>query len=129
MKISRPRTMVRTAALAGVLSIALVACSSGSDDAGAEAPSSADAAADIQAALDKGGEITVWAWEPTLTPVVEDFEAKYPNVTVNLANVGTSQDQYTSIQNALAAGKGGRMSRRSTTTQFRSSRSAIRSRT
>ncbi|WP_286219193.1 ABC transporter substrate-binding protein [Paraoerskovia sediminicola] len=105
MNITRRRTIVRTAALAGALSLALAACSS-SDDSGAEAPSSEDAAADIQAALDEGGEITVWAWEPTLTQVVEDFEAEYPNVTVNLANVGTSQDQYTSLQNALAAGDG-----------------------
>ena len=35
-----------------------------------------------------------------------DFEAKYPNVDVELANVGTGNDQYTALQNAIAAGSG-----------------------
>ena len=50
--------------------------------------------------------VNVWAWEPTLTPVVKAFEKKYPNVTVKLTNSGTNQDAYTALDNALKAGKG-----------------------
>lgn len=96
--------LVGTAALAGVLALTLAACGSGSSDgSGDAAGGSAD---DVQAALEKGGTLTVWAWEPTLKQVVTDFEAKYPNVDVNLVNAGTGNDQYTALQNAIAAGKG-----------------------
>lgn len=81
---------------------ALAAC--GSDDGGETGtPVSAD---QVQAALDAGGSITVWAWEPTLKQVVTAFEAKYPKVKVNLVNAGTGNDQYTALQNAIAAGSG-----------------------
>lgn len=50
--------------------------------------------------------INVWAWEPTLTPVAKAFEKKYPNIKVKITNAGTAQKQYTSINNALQAGKG-----------------------
>ncbi|TDC23331.1 sugar ABC transporter substrate-binding protein [Streptomyces sp. 8K308] len=102
---STKRHLRRGTALAGVLAIAtlgLAACGS-DDDGGSGGGSSPD---DVQAALEEGGEITVWAWEPTLTSVVEDFEAAYPNVTVNLVNAGTGNDQYTALSNAMEAGSG-----------------------
>lgn len=51
-------------------------------------------------------EITVWAWEPTLTDVVAAFETANPNITVNLENVGGAADTYTKLDNAIAAGSG-----------------------
>ncbi|GAA1393692.1 extracellular solute-binding protein [Catellatospora coxensis] len=98
------RAFLRTAALAtaAITTAALAAC--GSDDGGdTTTPVTAD---QVQAALDKGGSITVWAWEPTLKQVVTSFEAKYPKVKVNLVNAGTGNDQYTALQNAIAAGSG-----------------------
>lgn len=98
------RAFLRTAALAtaAVTVAALAACGS-DEEPGATTPVTAD---QVQAALDKGGSITVWAWEPTLKQVVTAFEAKYPNVKVNLVNAGTGNDQYTALQNAVAAGSG-----------------------
>ncbi|MER7277238.1 sugar ABC transporter substrate-binding protein [Dactylosporangium sp. NPDC000244] len=61
---------------------------------------------DLQAALDAGGTLTVWAWEPTLKQVVADFQTKYPKVKVDLRNVGTGDKQYTALQNAMKAGSG-----------------------
>ncbi len=82
------------------LALALTACG-GSDDelrhTTARSPPTTS-----QAALTKGGTITVWAWEPTLKQVVTDFQAKYPKVKVKLVNAGTGNDQYTALQNAIS---------------------------
>jgi multiple sugar transport system substrate-binding protein len=93
--------------------LGVAGCGSSGDDSGAAKPSAgasgaagADAGGDVQAALDAGGTLTVWAWEPTLKQVVTDFEQKYPKVKVNLVNAGTGNDQYTALQNAIAAGSG-----------------------
>ncbi|GAA2434604.1 sugar ABC transporter substrate-binding protein [Streptomyces macrosporus] len=75
-------------------------------------PDSADeslegvSASDVRAALEKGGSITVWGWEPTLKQVVAGFEKKYPKVDVELVNAGSGNDHYTALQNAISAGSG-----------------------
>ncbi|MFI5583381.1 ABC transporter substrate-binding protein [Streptomyces sp. NPDC051822] len=92
------------AALAVVSALALTATACGSDASDAGAGGSGPK--DIEAALEKGGKVTVWAWEPTLEKVVQDFEKKYPKVDVELVNAGTGDKQYTALQNAIAAGNG-----------------------
>ncbi|WP_306216150.1 ABC transporter substrate-binding protein [Actinoplanes sp. RD1] len=96
------------AALASAVTIGLAACGSDDDSStgGGTAAAQSVSDADVEAALQAGGNLTVWAWEPTLTKVVEEFQKKYPKVKVNLANVGTSADQYTALQNAFQAGSG-----------------------
>lgn len=91
------RSLWRGVALAGALTLGLAACGSGSDDAGSDDSTSS-----------AGGDqtLTVWAWEPTLKDVVTGFEAANPGVTVDLVNAGTGNDQYTALQNAIAAGSG-----------------------
>lgn len=99
------RMFLRSAALltaAVTAATALTACGSDADP-GDTTPVTAD---QVQAALDTGGTLTVWAWEPTLKQVVTQFQTKYPKVKVNLVNAGTGNDQYTALQNAIAAGKG-----------------------
>ncbi|PRZ04189.1 carbohydrate ABC transporter substrate-binding protein (CUT1 family) [Isoptericola sp. CG 20/1183] len=96
---TRTTRWLRGTAVAGVLALGLTACASGETDSG-------EATQDADSALEEGGEITVWAWDPTLESVAADFEAEHPNVTVNLENVGTGNDQYTALQNAIAAGDG-----------------------
>ncbi|TXR99813.1 sugar ABC transporter substrate-binding protein [Streptomyces sp. col6] len=86
-------------ALAGTLT----ACG-GSDDS-ASGPDKLSAS-DVQAALEKGGTVTVWAWEPTLKQVAADFQKEHPKVKVKLVNAGTGNDQYKALQNAIAAKKG-----------------------
>jgi multiple sugar transport system substrate-binding protein len=93
--------MLGAAALA--VTLTATACGSSGTDTTA---SSTVSDADLQAALTTGGDITVWAWEPTLKKVVTDFEAKYPKVHVNLVNAGTTTDEYNALQNAVKAGKG-----------------------
>ncbi|MGI5151636.1 ABC transporter substrate-binding protein [Plantactinospora sp. CA-294935] len=103
MMVIRRRTLLASAVLSA--SLLVTACGSGDDgDSGGQSAGASDA--DIQAALDAGGSITVWAWEPTLKQVATDFQAKYPKVKVNLVNAGTGNDQYTALQNAIKAGSG-----------------------
>jgi len=78
----------------------LAACSSTDNGGGS---GSAD---DLEAALEAGGEITYWSWTPSAEAQVAAFEAKYPNVTVNLVNAGTNTEEYTKLQNAIKAGSG-----------------------
>ena len=95
------------AALAvGALAAAgLTACSSSSSGSSTSSGSTASAS-DIAAALQKKSTLTVWAWAPQDKDIVAAFEKKYPNVTVNLENEGTSTTQYTKLQNAIKAGSG-----------------------
>ncbi|RSS39559.1 ABC transporter substrate-binding protein [Streptomyces sp. WAC08241] len=90
-------------ALAALATLTLTATACGSDDPDT---GSGGAPKDVDAALQKGGKLTVWAWEPTLKKVAEDFEKKYPKVDVELVNAGTGDKQYTALQNVLAAGSG-----------------------
>ena len=99
---------LRVAAAAAAAVLALAACGGGGAGSSTTGTSVGGGMsdADVQAALAKGGTLTVWAWEPTLKQVVAKFQEKYPNVKVDLVNAGTGNDQYTALQNAIAAGRG-----------------------
>lgn len=98
----------RWAATAGAVlavSLTLAACGGGSDsDSGSETAQGSQA--DLDAALEAGGELTYWSWTPSAKDQVEAFQKAYPNVKVNYANVGTNTDQYTKLTNAIQAGSG-----------------------
>ncbi|MEU3691297.1 ABC transporter substrate-binding protein [Streptomyces narbonensis] len=96
------RRVLGALAVVSTLALAATACGSDASDSG----SGATGPKEVSAALEKGGKVTVWAWEPTLKKVVEDFEKKYPKVEVELVNAGTGDKQYTALQNAVAAGSG-----------------------
>ncbi|KQZ09298.1 sugar ABC transporter substrate-binding protein [Agromyces fucosus] len=89
-------------AMAAALATSLAACApsgSAEDVTGATAD-------EIAAALQEESSITVWGWAPQLEPIVEAFEEKYPKIDVKLENVGTGNDHYTKLQNAIKAGTG-----------------------
>ncbi|MFI6416223.1 ABC transporter substrate-binding protein [Streptomyces sp. NPDC050842] len=92
------------AALAAISALALTTTACGSD--ASDGGGAGGGPKDVKAALEKGGKVTVWAWEPTLKKVAEDFEKKYPKVDIELVNAGTGDKQYTALQNAIAAGSG-----------------------
>ena len=98
---------LKVAAAATAAMLALAACG-GSDgkSTGGSSGSASGSEADVTAALAKGGNLTVWAWDQTIKDVAAGFEKKYPNVKINLVNAGTGDKQYTALQNAVAAGNG-----------------------
>ncbi|NEE04293.1 ABC transporter substrate-binding protein [Phytoactinopolyspora halotolerans] len=99
---SRRNKLGGALALTGALTLVLAACGSDDDSDSGEGSD----AVDLESVLEEGGSLTVWAWEPTLEQVVEDFEAEYPEVDVDLANVGTGDEHYTALNNAISAGSG-----------------------
>ncbi|MGR7003240.1 ABC transporter substrate-binding protein [Yinghuangia aomiensis] len=94
-----------TAVTAAALALALTACGGGSGGGNASSGSKVDPSA-VKAALDQPAEITFWTWVPNIGKTVDLFEKKYPNIKVNVVNVGESKDQYTKLTGALKAGKG-----------------------
>ncbi|MFC8796930.1 extracellular solute-binding protein [Promicromonospora sp. NPDC057138] len=105
MPATRHRQSATAAAAAVSALLALAACSAGLDGNGGVGAPSADISGPGEV-LTEGGRLLVWAWEPTLSQVVEDFEAAYPNVDVEPANVGTGNEHYIALQNAITAGSG-----------------------
>ncbi|MEE1295850.1 MAG: sugar ABC transporter substrate-binding protein [Bifidobacterium sp.] len=74
--------------------VPLAACGSGSDSGTSQPKQESDVK-----------EITVWAWEPTLTQFAKDYEKK-TGIKVDLKNVGTNTKEYTQLDNAIEAGSG-----------------------
>lgn len=100
------RAVVTTAALA-LATGSLAACGNSSSESGESSGAAAggDAAA-LDAALEKGGELTYWTWTPSAEDQVAAFEKAYPKVKVNVVNAGTNTEEYTKLQNAVKAGSG-----------------------
>ena len=99
--ISTARLGLRGIGLASVMALALGLSACGSSD-----NSGTQSAGDVDAALKKGGSLTVWTWDSTMAQVAKDFEAAHPKVKIKIVNAGTGEDQYTALQNAISAGKG-----------------------
>ncbi|WP_278235848.1 sugar ABC transporter substrate-binding protein [Isoptericola sp. AK164] len=105
----RPQARRASAAVAvGLLAAGLLSACGGAEtgaDAGSSEPDP-EAAADLDAALEEGGELTYWTWTPSGEDQAAAFMEQYPNVTVEVVNAGTATDEYTKLQNAIAAGSG-----------------------
>ncbi|WP_320783462.1 ABC transporter substrate-binding protein [Streptomyces sp. CRN 30] len=101
-----PRRLLGGTALLCVLALGAGGCGDSDNSDGSGTDRAAVSEADIDAALEKGGDLTVWAWEPTLKQVAADFQKEHPRVKVSLVNSGTGADQYTALQNAISAKKG-----------------------
>jgi multiple sugar transport system substrate-binding protein len=91
---------------AGTLAAAALTACSSSSNSGSTSSGATTSATDMAAALQKKSTLTVWAWAPQDKDIAAAFEKKYPNITVNLVNAGTSTTEYTKLQNAIKAGSG-----------------------
>ena len=96
----RPRRIIPALAFASIAAVALAGCSSPGATGGGGSDS------DLDAALEKGGELTYWTWTPSGEEQAEAFMKEYPNVKVTVVNAGTATDEYTKLQNAISAGSG-----------------------
>jgi multiple sugar transport system substrate-binding protein len=101
---TRPTAARRVIALAAAVLAAatLAACGDDSDDTA----SGGGTPADLDAALEAGGEITYWSWTPTAEDQAAEFMKAYPKVKVDVVNAGTNTEEYTKLSNAIEAGSG-----------------------
>jgi len=90
------KTRIAAVATALTAVIALAGCSGSAD----EAPTAGAIPTDEPITL------TVWSWDGTVEAAVPGFEKKYPNITVDVVNAGSSTDEYTALDNAIQAGSG-----------------------
>ncbi|RSX52127.1 solute binding protein of ABC transporter system [Bifidobacterium goeldii] len=88
------KTIALAGAAAMLVSVAACGSSNGSSTAG------------DSGSKDGKTTITVWGWDSTLPDVAKAFMKKNPDITVKVSNVGTSAQTQTSLNNAIAAGKG-----------------------
>lgn len=105
---TRRRSSAGTALLAST-ALVLAACGSGDSNGdgganGAEAPAEE---VDVEALLEEGGELTIWGWSQPYENAAAQAEDEYPNLDIEVVNVGTGEEHYTAMQNAVTAGSGG----------------------
>lgn len=85
-------------ALPAALALAFTAAC-GSSGGGAPAESATQA-------LSAPVTLTFWSWAPAAAPTVKLFEKAYPNIKINLVNVGQGHDEYTKLATAMKSGSG-----------------------
>lgn len=85
--------------------LALSAC--GGDDQGGGGGGAPAEPVDATALLEEGGELTVWAWTQSFHDALDATAEAFPNLTIDIVNVGTGEEHYTALQNAISAGSGG----------------------
>lgn len=90
---------------AGVAALALAVAGCSSSTSGASSTPTTVSQEAIDAALSTPTTLTVWSWND-IQSSIDAFEKQYPDITVNLVNVGSGSDYYTKLRSALQAGKG-----------------------
>lgn len=95
----------KTAFTSGIiaLSMALAGCGGGNSGPTAAEEISQE---EIDAALSEETTLNFWTWVPDIADEIALFEAEYPNITVNVENVGQGPDHYTKVRAAISAGQG-----------------------
>jgi len=104
--IVRWRLPIVCAALATVVA----ACGGGGGGGGGgdttSSGSSSTKQVDVAAEMKKPANLTVWAWTPGTDEAVAMFEKKYPNIKVQVQNVGQGAPHYRKLRTVLKSGKG-----------------------
>lgn len=102
----RSGSMPRLFGLGLVVTLAVAACGGGDDDASGDEAPGVVSQDEIDEAMQTPTELTFWTWVPDIEKEVALFEEEYPEISVNVVNVGQGQDAYAQIQTALQAGEG-----------------------
>jgi len=94
--------------LAGTLvaALALSACGGGGAATGGTGPASGVAVQGTANCAAGAAPITFWAWVPGMVRAVAAFNASHPDICVSLQNVGSGNQEYVKVTNALKAGSG-----------------------
>ncbi|MCQ2000564.1 ABC transporter substrate-binding protein [Arthrobacter zhaoxinii] len=86
------------------LSLLLTACAGSGPEA--ETAAADVSQEEIDAAMAEETTLNFWTWVPDIEDEVALFEEQYPNIDVQVENVGQGPDHYTKVRAALSAGQG-----------------------
>lgn len=102
---SKPLTLAAALA-AGAL--VLTACSGGGDDGGDDGGTTTEEVTQdqIDEALSTPTDLLFWTWVPDIQNQVDLFEAEYPEISVEVVNVGQGAPHYQKLRTALESGQG-----------------------
>lgn len=104
----RPTLRLAAATAAGAL--LLTACSGGGDDGGGTDPDAPAAGeitqAEIDEALSTPTDLVFWTWVPDIQNQVDMFMEEYPEIDVEVVNVGQGAPHYQKLRTALESGQG-----------------------
>jgi multiple sugar transport system substrate-binding protein len=95
-----PRRTTGLTALAATAALALAACGDG------DAAPDEIAQDDFEQAMSTPTELTFWTWVPDIQNQVDMFMEEYPEISVEVVNVGQGADHYQQLRTALQAGSG-----------------------
>lgn len=99
-----PRTAKMLGASAVAAALLLTGCTaSGGGGGGNQPPASQD---EIDEALSTPTKLTFWTWVPDIQNEVDLFEEEYPEIDVEVVNVGQGAPHYQKIRTAIEAGEG-----------------------
>ena len=93
-----------TAALAAAGMILTGCASQGGSSAPTTTPASTVTQAQIDAAMNKPTTLEFWSWVPNIQDEISLFQAKYPNIKVNLSNQGGNTAQYQKLRTSISSG-------------------------
>ncbi|MFD3445829.1 ABC transporter substrate-binding protein [Microbacteriaceae bacterium 4G12] len=100
-----PRTakMLGASAVAAALLLTGCTASDGGGGGGNQPPASQD---EIDEALSTPTKLTFWTWVPDIQNEVDLFEEEYPEIDVEVVNVGQGAAHYQKIRTAIEAAEG-----------------------
>jgi multiple sugar transport system substrate-binding protein len=101
--LTRPAAAVPAAV--AVAAVMLVAACGGSGSTGSSGGQTGAAA--VTAALNQPATITFWTWAPDMQQLADQFMKLYPKIKVTVVDAGQSAVEYTKLETADKAGKGG----------------------
>lgn len=102
---SKPLTLAAALAAGALL---LTACSGGGDDGGDDGGTTTEEVTQdqIDEALSTPTDLLFWTWVPDIQNQVDLFEAEYPEISVEVVNVGQGAPHYQKLRTALESGQG-----------------------
>jgi len=86
--------------------LALAACSGGGGTKKTAPAAEKVGQTQIDEAMHKDTNLTIWTWVPDIQNEIDLFEKKYPKVKVKLVNVGAGAPHYQKMRAAIKAGQG-----------------------
>ncbi|MEV7631873.1 extracellular solute-binding protein [Microbacterium sp. NPDC089318] len=97
------KTAMALGGLAVTAALLLSGCTTPGESGGQTGPVSQ---ADIDEAMSTPTKLTYWTWVDGIQDSVDLFEEKYPEIDVEVVNLGSATEQYPKLRAAIKAGKG-----------------------